>query len=155
MKTKLTLLLIVSLFLKSGLAEAGVGEKAFGATIKTVVKGVIAVTNIENVKKKIVAKLEATDDEYYNLRYSNFYHLIKDLPSDIRTKYKITPRMSKYRMIENIKSVDKKNIHALINRIPSETISDLFKQYLSEVKSPKKTKPCYKSCSDYLEKIQK
>ena len=76
MKTKLTLLLIVSLFLKSGLAEAGVGEKAFGATIKTVVKGVIAVTNIENVKKKIVAKLEATDDEYYNLRYSNFYHLI-------------------------------------------------------------------------------
>ena len=121
-------------------AEAGVGEKVISTTIKSVVKGVVALTNLEKVKKKIVYKLDRMDKEEFRVRYTKFYKLIKDLPRDIKTKYKVTPHMSKYQMTKNIKSATKKEIYRIINRIPDKTVAELFKEYLKEIghKSPKK-----------------
>ena len=115
------------------MAEATIGEKALGTTIKTAVKAVIAVTNIENVKKKIINKLDRIDEGRFKAQYTSFYEIIKDLPPDIKATYEVTPYMTKAQMARNIKSVDKKEIYEIINRIPDKTVADLFKQYLREM----------------------
>jgi len=133
MKIKISLLLVTFLFLMPLSAEAGVGEKVIGTTIKTVVKGVVALTNLEKVKKKIVYKLDRMDEKEFRARYAKFYELIKDLPQDIKAKYKVTPRMTKLQMTKNIKSATKKEIYRIISRIPDKTAAALFKEYLREI----------------------
>ncbi len=130
MKIKILSLLIIFLFLRPSLAEAGLGEKVISSTVKTVVKTAVAVTNLEKTKKKLVNKLDAMDEEEFRVRYAEFYKLIKDLPEDIKTTYKVTPYMTKDQMVKNINSVNKKEIYAIINRIPDKTVADLFKEYL-------------------------
>jgi len=63
MRMRVVLLLAMIFFLKNpASAEAGVGEKLAGVTIKTTVKICTAMTNIEKTKKKIIDKLQKTDD---------------------------------------------------------------------------------------------
>ena len=114
-------------------AEAGVGEKVIGTTIKTVVKTVVAATNLEKLKKKIVYKLDRMDEKEFRARYAKFYKLIKDLPQDIKAKYKVTPRMSKLQMTKNISSATKKEIYRIVNRTSDKTVTALFKEYLKEM----------------------
>jgi len=130
-KIKIVLLLVIFLFLRPSLAEAGLGEKVIGTTVKTAVNTVVAVTNLEKTKKKLINKLDVMDEEALRVRYAEFYELIKDLPQDIKTTYKITPHMTKNQMVKNINSVNKKEIYAIIDRIPDKTIADLFKEYLN------------------------
>ena len=113
-------------------AEAGVGEKVIGTTIKTVVKTVIAVTNLEKIKKKIIYKLDRMNEKEFRARYAKFYELIKDLPQDIKAKYKVTPSMTKSQMTKNIASATKKEIYRIVNRTPDKTVTELFKEYLRE-----------------------
>jgi len=131
MKIKTALLLtVILLFQNPASGEAAtLGEKVIGKTIKTVVRLVVATTNIEKVKKKIVNKLNAIDDEEFKARYAGFYELIKDLPPDIKAAYKVTPHMTRQEMIENIESVDKKEVYRIISRIPDKTVTDLFREY--------------------------
>ncbi|MFC1666293.1 hypothetical protein ACFL0P_00285 [Candidatus Omnitrophota bacterium] len=130
-RNELILLLAMSLFFYSPLsAEAGIGQKVTGTMIKGVVKIAVATTNIKRAKKKIVNKLDGISEEDFRERYSGFYELIKDLPPDLKSAYKITPHMSKEQMVRNVESVDKKKIYRIIGRIPDKTIAMLFKEYL-------------------------
>lgn len=140
MKAKIILLLAVIFFFQNPIyAEANAGDRIIGATIKSVVKLVVATTNIEKVKKKLINKLEKIEDKEFRIRYTNFYGLIKDLPQDIKDTYRVTPRMTREQMIKNIKSVDKKTVYKIINRIPDKMVAGLFKQYLREIRQGRKT----------------
>ncbi|MFC1621300.1 hypothetical protein ACFL2G_03240 [Candidatus Omnitrophota bacterium] len=114
-------------------AEAGMGNKVIGSTIKSVVRVYTAITNIEKAKKKAVVKITEMNEETYRTKYTKLYRLTKELPADVKAKYKITPYMSKQQMIENLESVDKKTVYETLNRIPNETLAELFKQYLKEM----------------------
>lgn len=114
-------------------AEAGIGEKVIGSTIKGVVKAYVAIINIEAKKKNIIDKLQKMDEKKYRKKYTRLYVLIKDLPPHLKATYKVTPHMSKGQMIKNVQSVDKKTVYKTINSIPDETLTGLFKQYLKEV----------------------
>lgn len=129
----MVLLLAVIFFLKNpASAEAGVGEKLAGMTIKSTVKIYTAVTNIEKTKKKIIDKLQKTDEEEFREQYAKLYELVKDLPSDIKAAYRITPDMTMEQMVENVRSVDKKAVYKIINSMSDRTVTELFKQYLKE-----------------------
>lgn len=131
---KITLLLTaIFLFNSATPAEAGIGTKVIGTTIKTVVKIVVATTNLEKTKKKIIDKIENIDEKKFRERYTELHELIGDLPPDIKDTYKVTPHMTKEQMIENVRTVDKKEIYRIINRIPDKTVARLFKVYLSEM----------------------
>ena len=79
-------------------------------------------------------------DEKFKIRYAEFYELLKDLPSDIKAAYKVTPHMTRKQMIKNIESVDKKKIYKIISNISNKTVADLFKEYLKGMgKNPKET----------------
>jgi len=136
MKVKIVLLLMgIFFFHGTVFAEAAtIGEKMVGKTIKAVVRIAVATTNIEKTKKKLVKKLELMDDEKFRIRYAKSYELLKDMSPDIKTTYKITPRMTKEQMLKNIESVDKKQIYKIISNIPDKTVADLFKEYLREMK---------------------
>lgn len=128
------LLLTMILFLRCPIsAEAGVGEKFVGTTIKGVVKTYVTLINIEAKKQKIIAKLRGMDEDKYRRKYAKLYVLIKDLPPHLKAAYKVTPHMSKEQMIKNMQSVDKKTIYETINSIPNKTVAELFKQYLKEM----------------------
>ena len=114
-------------------AKAGVGEKLAGVTIKSTVKIYTAVTNIEKTKKKIIDKLQKTDKEEFRTRCVKLYELVKDLPSDIKAAYNITPDMTKGQMVENVRSIDKKAVYKIINSMSDRTVTELFKQYLKEM----------------------
>jgi len=139
MKVKVILLLTMIFFFQGpASAEAGVGEKVLGTTIKSAVKLYVAMRNLEKVKKKIIAEVEKADEKEFRIKYAKLYELAKGLPPDIKATYKITPDMTKAQLIKNVRSVDKKTIYKIINRIPDKTIAGLFKQYLREAgkKSP-------------------
>ena len=132
------LLMMISFFHNPASAEAGVGEKVVGKTIKGVVKLYVAMTNIEKVKKKIIAKVEKADEREFRIKYAKLYELAKDLPPEIKTTYKITPDMTRAQLIKNVRSVDKKAIYKIISSIPDKAIAGLFKQYLKGMgKEPK------------------
>lgn len=132
MRIRIIFLLVPILFFQNPVfAEAGtVKQKLVGGTIKAAVRIVVSVTNIEKVKKKLVNKLELMKDDKFKIRYAEFYKLLKDLPSDIKTAYKVTPYMTRKQMIKNIESVDKKKIYEIISSVPDKTVADLFKEYL-------------------------
>ena len=119
-------------------AEAGVGEKLAGVTIKSTVKIYTAITNIEKTKKKIIDKIQKTDKKEFRERYARLYELVKDLPPDIKAAYKVTPYMTKGQMVENVRSVDKKAVYKIINSMSDRTVTELFKQYLKEARKKSK-----------------
>lgn len=124
-------------------AEAGIGEKVIGSTIKGAVKVYVAITNIETKKKQIIAKLKKADARRYKEKYARLYVLLKDLPPHLKATYKVTPHMNKEQMIKNVESMDKKAIYRAINSIPDKTVMALFKQYRSEMSQKE-----YKGSSD-------
>jgi hypothetical protein len=136
MRIKIALLLIGILFFQNpaSLEASTIKEKVVGKTIKTVVRIVLLTTNIKKVKKKLINKLEAIEDEEFRIRYTRFYELVKDLPPDIKDTYNVGPYMTKELMIKNIESVDKKKIYKIIRSISDETIAELFKEYLREMR---------------------
>jgi len=116
-------------------AEATIGQTVVGKTIKTVVRGVIFTTNLVKAKKKLIGKLENMSDEKFRAKYTKLYKLVKDLPADIKDTYNITSEMTKEQMIKNIGSVDKKEVYRIIRFTPDKTVSDLFHEYLREMRS--------------------
>ena len=136
MKIKIVLLLSLVLFLQTPVfaESATIKQKVIGKTIKTMVRFVVATTNIEKVKKRLVNKLGLMRDEQFRAQYAKFYELIKDVPQDIKTNYKVTPRMTKDEMIENIESMDKKKAYKIINSISDKTAAELFKRYRREMR---------------------
>ena len=133
MRSKIILILMMLFFFQGpASAEAGIGEKLLGTTVKAAVKMYVAMRNLEKIKEKIIAKVGKADEEEFRIKYAQLYELAKDLPPDIKATYKITPDMTKAQLIKNIRSVDKKTIYKIINRIPDKTIAGLFKQYLKE-----------------------
>ena len=126
------LLIIIFLFQKQASAEATVGEKLIGVTVKGIAKLVVTTTDIDKVKKRFTDKLRGMDNEKFRVKYARLYEVIKDLPGDLKTVYRITPDMTKEQMIKNIESVNsKKEMYRTINRIPDRTIKELLKLYLA------------------------
>lgn len=135
MKINIVLLTLI-LFLQTPVfaESASLKQKVIGKTIKTVVRLCVATTNIEKVKKRLVSKLGLMRDGQFRAQYVKFYELIKDMPQDIKTSYKVTPHMTKKEMIENIESMDKKKAYKIINSISDKTVAELFKKYRKEMK---------------------
>lgn len=117
--------------------SATIKQKVVGKTIKIVVRISIATTNIKKIKKRFVNKLRLMGDEEFRMQYAKFYELIKDMPQDIKTIYKVTPAMTREEMIENIESVDKKKIYKILSSIPDKTVAELFKEYRMEMRRRK------------------
>lgn len=131
----ISLFIIIFLFQKPVSTEATVGEKLIGTTVKGVAKIVVLTADLDKTKKRFSDKLNRMDKEKFEAKYARLYAIIKDLPQDLKTRYKITPDMTKEQMIKNIESVDtKKELYRTINRIPDKTITELLKLYLGLVK---------------------
>ncbi len=134
MKIKIVLLLAVILFFQSPVYSetATIKQKVVGKTIKTVARIAVATTNIEKTKKRLVNKLRLMEDKQFRAQYAEFYELVKDIPRDIKIAYNVTPAMTREQMVENIESLDKKNIYKIISGIPDKTVAELFKEYRRE-----------------------
>lgn len=119
---------------KQAAEKTGVTDKIIGSTFKTLVKAFVATTDINELKKNNIAKINKMDEEKYQRRYAKVYEVIKDLPSHLKVDYEITEHMSKEQVIKHIELLDKKKAYKMIDSIPDTFIANKFKQYLSEKK---------------------
>jgi len=81
--------MMVFFFQCPGLAEAGVGEKLLGTTVKAAVKLYVAVRNLERVKEAVISKVEKANEEEFRIKYARLYELAKDLPKTLIDKGRI------------------------------------------------------------------
>jgi hypothetical protein len=131
----LTLSLVLSFqSLASAQEDSATTDKMIGATFKALAKAFVLTTDIDRLKRNNIGALERMDDEKFKKRYAEVYEVIKALPTELKSSYRITESMPKGQAIRDINSLDKKKLYGLIDAVPDAIIAQQFKQYLSETK---------------------
>lgn len=118
--------------------KLSVQDWTISSTLKILAKAYVASSDINALKKKGLAGLDAMSDERFRDKYQKVYLIIKDLPSDIKADYGISESMNKTQAVRIIEGLDKKKAYALIDAIPDQMVCAEFKKYLSKNASVEK-----------------
>jgi len=95
---------------------------------KILAKGVIATTDLDNLKTKCIAKIDEMSEDDFRVRYHDFYEHFSS--NRVSTQaYGFHNDMTKTEAIELLKSLDKNKISALIDALPDIFIANEFKRY--------------------------
>lgn len=116
-------------------AESGILDKIIASTFKTLGKTFVLVTNIENLKKQGLKKLNKMSEEKFKKKYAETYPFIKDLPSNIKVKYGVSENMAKEKAMQNVKTLTKEDMYKLMDSFPDFVIVNNFKLYLKSCKT--------------------
>lgn len=112
--------------------KSSMEDRIIGSTFKALAKALTVTVDVNKLKEANINKLAGMEEEKFKKRYAKVYAAIKELPPGLKVRYGITEQMTKERVIEDIKSLDKKNINEAIDSIPDRVIAKQFKQYISE-----------------------
>jgi hypothetical protein len=119
--------------------KATVQDRVVGGTFKTMAKAYIAATDIGKLKDKNIKRIGIMREDWFHKQYAEVYAVIKDLPPKLREKYKVREDMSKAEAIAVIRSLDKKQIYAIIDQIPDPMIHKQFNAQFTPKDSEEKT----------------
>ena len=112
--------------------QVTVQERVVGGTFKTMAKAYIATADIRQLKDKNIKRVESMRDDWFAKKYAEVYKVIKDLPPQLKAKYRIKEGMSKAQVIAVIRSLDKKQIYEIIDQVPDPMISQQFNAQFSQ-----------------------
>lgn len=112
-------------------------DRIIGSTFKALAKAFVVVMDFNKFKADNISKLSKMDEEKFQKRYAKVYLVVKELPFQIRIRYRISEQMTRGEVIRDIESLNKKQVYESIDSIPDTIIAKQFKQYLNE----KKQKP--------------
>ncbi|MBI5873615.1 MAG: hypothetical protein HZB36_05675 [Candidatus Omnitrophica bacterium] len=101
-------------------------DKVIGTTFRGLARTFVAVTDIDKLRDRNVAKLEKMSDDKFSKKYANVYDILKDLPEDVKQQYAITPAMTRQQAIANMKNLNKKETYKLIDAVPNMVIANAF-----------------------------
>lgn len=110
--------------------DARMEDKIIASTFKNIAKAYVEVSDIQQLKKNNIEKMEKMDEDRFRTRYAKYYEAIRALPPGIKGAYGINEEMNKQQVIEKIKSLNKNEICVLIDAVPDEIIAQRFKEYL-------------------------
>lgn len=131
MKNKvLVLLLIAGLYFNVyafGQEEPRMEDRLISSTFKTLGKTFVLMSDIKKLKKDNIAKLSNMDDDKFRMRYAKVYEIVKALPDNLRSRYKISEDMPKEQAIRDIRSLDKDKLYQIIDSVPDKIIADQFR----------------------------
>jgi len=117
------LILVLLLFLPSNsYAQITLHDWVVGGALKTLAKIYVKTSNLPKLKSKYIRKIESMKVEKFSRSYKKFYLLYEQLPADLKQKYLFTDQSTKSDVIEVIDRINKKDLMAIINRIPGEFI---------------------------------
>jgi hypothetical protein len=128
-------MLLLSLSLTGPLCAAenvSAEARVVGSTFKTLAKAYVATADIAQLKAKNIKRIEGMKDEWFDLKYTEVYRVIKALPAQVRTKYGITEDMTKAQAVRVIQSLDKNKIYDIIDKIPDPVIAEEFNRQLKD-----------------------
>jgi hypothetical protein len=108
-----------------------VRDRVVGGTFKTMAKAYIATADIGKLKNSNIRRIESMRPDWFNKQYAEVYTVIKDLPPKLRKKYGVRPGMTKAEAITIIRSLDKKQIYAIIDQVPDPMINEQFNAQFS------------------------
>ncbi len=106
-------------------------DKIIGSTFKIMAKTFVKTVNMDKLKSVNIAKLQKMSDDKFAKKNLKVYEFTKDLPLDLKEKYCVSDHMTRQQAIDNINSLDKKEVYALINKIPNTLIATKFRQYVN------------------------
>lgn len=153
-----TILLLVGLCFQSPIfaqEKESIEDRIIGSTFKTLAKAYVAIADINKLQKSNIDKLNNMDEEKFERRYVKVYEVIKDLPSSLRTRHKVTGHMTKQEAVQNIQSLNKKKICEIIDFVPDTIIANHFKQYLKKKKQEIQKSNIVAQVQDFWNKIIK
>ncbi|MDD4953427.1 MAG: hypothetical protein PHG40_00785 [Candidatus Omnitrophica bacterium] len=136
-RVRFFLLLTIAIFYPASIyaqENVDLADRVIAATFKTLAKGYTVGVNIDKLKEDSIAKLQRMDEDKFRKRYAEVYAAIKDLPPELKLKYRISQDMTKEQVISAISGADKKKIYELIDSVPDKAISTQFKKYLIKKK---------------------
>ena len=103
-----------------------VQDRIVGGTFKNMARAYIAATDIEKLKDKNIKRIRSMRKDWFEKQYAEVYLVIKDLPPQLREKYRVRPDMTKGQAIAIIRSRDKKQVYEIIDQVPDPMISQQF-----------------------------
>jgi hypothetical protein len=135
-KTIVIVLLVTLFFPRFLLADTAptLEDKAISSVLKNLARAFTAMADLDRLKKDNIAKIKRMDEEKFRKRCNNICNALKDMPGEIKNKYKISREMSKEEVIKEIQSLDKKEINLIIDAAPDKMLADMFKQHLARAK---------------------
>jgi hypothetical protein len=108
--------------------QASLQDRMVGGAFKTMAKAYIAAADLKELKEKNIKRIEIMREDWFDRQYADVYKVIKALPPDVKDKYRIRPGMSKAEVIVLIRSLDKKEINAIIDAVPDPVITGEFNE---------------------------
>lgn len=133
-------ILAMILFLAAGLSFPGyifaktkisLQDKIIGSTFKSLAKTFVLASDLENLKRSNIDKINRMDEEKFRKRYARLYEVIKELPASFQVKYGFKEDMTKEEAVKTITSFNKKKMCRMIDSVPEAVIAAEFKRYLN------------------------
>lgn len=105
--------------------DSGFRERMIGQAFKRLANTYISSYDLEKGKKIALANVESMSEAQFGAVYARLWPLLRDLPPAIKEQYGLVP-MSKGRMILILKTIQKEDLHTIVNCIPDSAIEEEF-----------------------------
>jgi hypothetical protein len=133
MRIRTLLLLLAGLCLGSiALAQekTDLQDRLIGSTFKLIAKSYVTMTDLKQLRKNMLGRLEGMSEEELKIKYARTYAAVKSLPAGVKAAYGVNEDMNKLQVVNKINSWDKKRICGFIDSIPDTIIANEFRGYL-------------------------
>lgn len=104
-------------------------EFLVGGTIKNLARVFVNTSNLPELKSKYIKKIATMREDKFRKYYTKFYVVYKQLPSEIKESYAFSENATKTEVIAKIEQVKKRDLLAIISKVPSEFIVDQTNHY--------------------------
>lgn len=108
-------------------------DKFIASTFKLLAKAFIRAVDIDKLKQSSVDRIDKMTEAKFQKQYTRVYLTVGRIEF-LRKHYGISKDMTKAKVKEKIKLLDKSKIYAIIDAVPDEIIVEQFRQFLSETK---------------------
>lgn len=103
--------------------------RLIGFIFKVLAKGVVVASEPDNLKTKVIDKINRMREEDFRSRYQDFYeHFLNNRVSTDR--YGFYDNMTRPEAVKFIRSLNKDKMFVLIDLLPDDFIANEFKRYL-------------------------
>ena len=103
--------------------KVAVQDRVVGGTFKTMAKAYIAAADIGPLKENNIKRIESMREDWFKQKYAEVYQVIGELPPEVRAKYRVKDGMTKREAIALIRSLDKKDMYEIIDKVPDPAIA--------------------------------
>jgi hypothetical protein len=122
MVLRLIIFLLLFIFPSNSYAKASLYDLLVGGTIKNFARIYVKTSNLPKLKAKYVKKIANMREDKFQRNYMKFFTVYKQLPVDVKQTYIFPEKTTKSKVIDMIGQVNKRDLMAMISKVPSEFI---------------------------------